>query len=87
MDSQDKKKEIRFGLLDLVFLRMDENKLQEELNKVFKDKVEMSSVDNQYLLIDEDYRIDFYCGDIAGSVWYLPTRNEDIFFITEISLD
>ena len=57
------------------------------MNCTFCKNVEIDIVDDEYLLHGEDYRIDFYCEDIVGSIWYLPTRDEDIFIITEIGLD
>lgn len=81
------KEKLNMYLQDLIHQRFSETNLQKVMNGTFGKNVELNFVDDEYLLNGEDYRIDFYCEDIVGSIWYLPTRDEDIFIITEIGLD
>lgn len=81
------KEKLNMYLQDLIHQRFSEKSLQKVMNCIFLKNVELNVVDDEYLLGGEDFRIDFYCGDMVGSIWYLPTRDEDIFIITEIGLD
>lgn len=51
------------------------------------ENVKLFFVDETDLTETEDYRIDFNCGEVWGSVWYAKTRIKDIIFVTETCID
>ena len=82
-----KKKELTHYLLDsMVGTRYTLESLQERLNCVSDEKVEIVVVDEEELILAEDFRIDFETDmGKTGSIWYLKTRTGNIY-VTEIAL-
>lgn len=64
--------------------RLTFEEIKEWLFKIFECDTIMNNVED--LIKDEDNRIDF-SSKYDGSIWYLKTNKENIFYITETCLD
>lgn len=80
------KDNIRKRLKNLIGRRFSINLLKEKLSELFDCKVNIDKIDESILLPCEDYRIDFYCNEYDGTIWYAETRAKDII-VLEINLD